>query len=177
MQPFRSPVGVLGVDERAEDFDAFYGATSRGLLSQLYGLTGDWAEAGDCLQEAYARAWQRWPTLRRHEAPAAWVRMVAFRLARSRWRRAQHGLALYRRHGVPDDLPGPSPDAVAIATALRRLPESQRTALVLHHLADLTVAEVAHELDVPEGTVKARLSRGRAALADLLRDDLETSRD
>jgi len=165
------------VDERAEDFDAFYAATSRGLLSQLYGLTGDWSEAGDCLQEAYARAWQRWSTVRRHESPAAWVRMVAFRLARSRWRRAQHGLALYRRHGAPADQPGPSPDAVAIATALRRLPENQRTALVLHHLADLTVAEVARELDVPEGTVKARLSRGRAALAELLRDDLESARD
>ena len=161
------------MDQRAEDFDAFYAATSRALLGQLYGLTGDWAEAGDCLQEAYARAWQRWSSVSRHEAPAAWVRVTAFRLARSRWRRTQQGLALYRRHGVPDDLPGPSPDAVAVAAALRQLPENQRSALVLHHLADLSVAEVAHELDVPEGTVKARLSRGRAALAELLRDDVE----
>jgi RNA polymerase sigma-70 factor (ECF subfamily) len=162
------------VTDRTADFDAFYAATSRSLLSQLYGLTGDWAEAADCLQEGYAKAWQRWSMVSKHEAPAAWVRMVAFRLARSRWRRTQHGLALHRRHGVPEDLPGPSPDAVAIAAALRKLPEKQRTALVLHHLADLTVAEVARELDVPEGTVKARLSRGRAALAELLRDDLET---
>ena len=51
------------------------------------------------------------------------------------------------------------------------------TALVLHHLADLSVAEVARELEVPEGTIKARLSRGRAALAELLRDDLENARD
>jgi RNA polymerase sigma-70 factor, ECF subfamily len=160
-----------------DDFDAFYAATSRGLLSQLYGLTGDWAEASDCLQEAYARAWQRWSTVRRHEAPAAWVRMVAFRLARSRWRRAQHGLALYRRHGVPPDQAAPSPDAVAIAAALRRLPDKQRRVLVLHYLADLTVAEIATELELPEGTVKAQLSRGRKALAPLLRDDLENARD
>ncbi len=163
--------------ELSRDFDAFYAATSRGLVSQLYGLTGDWAEAADCLQEAYAKAWQRWATVRKHEIPAAWVRMVAFRLARSRWRRTQQGLALYRRHGVPDDLPGPSLDAVAIATALARLPEKQRVALVLHHLADLTVVEVSRELDVPESTVKARLTRGRAALAELLRDDLENCRD
>jgi RNA polymerase sigma-70 factor (ECF subfamily) len=38
----------------------------------------------------------------------------------------------------------------------------------LHHLADLPVAEVACTLGVPEGTVKARLARGRAALAVLL---------
>src|SRR4051812_26268967 len=165
------------MDQRAEDFDAFYAATSRSLLAQLYGLTGDWAEAGDCLQEAYARAWQRWGSVRKHESPAGWVRKVAFRLARSRWRRTQHGLALYRRHGVPEDQPGPTPDAVAIAAALRKLPDKQRTALVLHHLADLSVAEVARELEVPEGTIKARLSRGRAALAELLRDDLENARD
>ena len=156
-----------------EDFDAFYAATSRGLLTQVYGLTGDWAEASDCLQEAYARAWQRWSTVRDHESPSAWVRMVAFRLARSRWRRAQHGLALYRRHGLPDPTPSPSPDAVAIADALRKLPDSQRRALILYHLADLPVREVAREMGVPEGTVKASLSRGRTALAALLRDDWE----
>ncbi len=159
----------------SEDFDEFYAATSQGLLAQLYGLTGDWAEAGDCLQEAYARAWQRWSTVRDHESPAAWVRVVAFRLARSRWRRAQHGLALHRSHGVPEPVAGPSPDAVAIAVALEQLPETQRRALVLFHLADLPVADVAREMGVPEGTVKAALSRGRTALAKLLRDDLENA--
>ena len=52
--------------------------------------------------------------------------------------------------------------------ALRRLPAAQREAIALHHLADLPVAEVALTLGVPEGTVKARLARGRAALAVLL---------
>ncbi|MDQ3485071.1 MAG: SigE family RNA polymerase sigma factor, partial [Actinomycetota bacterium] len=40
----------------------------------------------------------------------------------------------------------------------------------LHHLCDLSVADVAAETGVPVGTVKARLSRGRAALASLLTD-------
>lgn len=157
-----------------DDFDAFYAATSRGLLAQLYGLTGDWAEAQDCLQEAYARAWQRWGTVRGLDAPATWVRLVALRLARSRWRRAQQAVHLHRSQ-LRDDVPGPSPDAVALAAALKRIPEVQRLALVLHHLADLSVADVARETGVAEGTVKARLSRGRAALAELLREDLETS--
>ena len=55
--------------------------------------------------------------------------------------------------------------------ALRQLPEAQRQALVLHHIADLPVHDVAREVGVPEGTIKARLSRGRAALAALLTDD------
>ncbi len=159
--------------DTTEDFDAFYASTSRGLLSQLYGLTGDWAEAQDCLQEAYARAWQRWSTVSKADAPAAWVRVVAVRLARSKWRRAQHGLRLYRQQREPEPLAGPSPETVALVTALRSLPEAQRRALVLHHLGDLSVAEIAREEGTPEGTIKARLSRGRAALAELLRDDLE----
>jgi RNA polymerase sigma-70 factor (ECF subfamily) len=56
-------------------------------------------------------------------------------------------------------------------TALRQLPEAQRRALVLHHIADLSVQDVAHEVGVPEGTIKARLSRGRTALAALLADE------
>lgn len=161
----------------SEEFDAFYASTARGLCAQVYALTGDWAEAQDCVQEAYARAWQRWSSVRILDQPAAWVRLVAFRLARSRWRRAQQGLALSRRSARPDETCGPTPDAVALTTALRQLPEDQRRALVLHHLADLSVAQVARETCVPEGTVKARLSRGRAALAALLTDDdLETSR-
>ena len=53
----------------------------------------------------------------------------------------------------------------------------QREAIALHHLADLPVAEVASLLGVAEGTIKARLARGRAALAPLLTDDaLEEAR-
>ena len=62
-------------------------------------------------------------------------------------------------------------DHVALVAALRQLPEAQRRALVLHHVCDLPVHAVAAEIGVPEGTVKARLSRGRAALAALLTDD------
>ena len=64
---------------------------------------------------------------------------------------------------------------MALVAALKQLPEAQRRALVLHHLADLPVHEVARETGVPEGTVKARLSRGRAALAALLTDTPPTT--
>ena len=59
--------------------------------------------------------------------------------------------------------------------ALRRLPLAQREAIALHYLADLPVAEVASSLGVPVGTVKTRLSRGRAALAVLLSGSPDTS--
>ncbi len=52
--------------------------------------------------------------------------------------------------------------------ALAHLPEPQREALVLHDGLGLSVAEVASELGVPEGTVRSWLSRGRAVLAPIL---------
>jgi RNA polymerase sigma-70 factor (ECF subfamily) len=70
--------------------------------------------------------------------------------------------------GAPTQTAAVDESRVALIEALRRLPESQRQALVLHHLCDLPVRDVAQETGVPEGTVKARLSRGRTALAALL---------
>ena len=55
-----------------------------------------------------------------------------------------------------------------IDAALRELPEEFRVAVVLRDLADLDYAEIAAVLDVPTGTVKSRIARGRAALTVLL---------
>lgn len=152
-------------------FDAFYAGSHRRCIHAVYAMTGSLPEAQDCVQEAYARAWQRWRVVGGYEDPEAWVRMVATRLAVSRWRRARRGLVAYARHGVPEPAPGPAEDNVALVAALRQIPEAQRRAIVLHHLCGLSVNQVAHETHSPAGTVKARLSRGRAALAALLGDD------
>lgn len=155
----------------AEGFDAFYAGTSRRLLHQMYAMTGNVADAQELVQEAYARAWQRWSSVSAYDDPQAWVRTVAWRLAASRWRKTKNGVTAMLRHGPPAHTPEPSIDNVALVAALREIPEAQRRTIVLHHLVGLSVAEVAHEMRVPEGTVKARLSRGRAALAPLLTDD------
>ncbi len=160
---------VTGTDGgAAAAFDAFYLETGPRVVRQLHAMTGDLQEAQDCAQEAYARAWQRWDRLAAYDAPEAWVRHVAWRLAVSRFRRARVGTGLLRRHGPPPDVAPPEPDRVALVAALRQLPEAQRRAVVLHHLGGLSVDEVAAETGSPTGTVKARLSRGRAALALLL---------
>jgi len=153
-----------------EDFDAFYQASFGRLVGQIYAMCGNVAEAQDCVQEAFVRAWDRRRMLDRDQAPEAWVRTVAYRLAVSRWRRS-------RRASHPPDRaqasrPPAEPDVtrVALARALQQLPADQRRAIVLYHLVDLSVTEVAREVGVPVGTIKARLSRGRAALAVLLAD-------
>jgi RNA polymerase sigma-70 factor (ECF subfamily) len=63
---------------------------------------------------------------------------------------------------------GDTDASLVLLQALRRLPAGQREVIALHHLADLTVEQVADTLGLPTGTVKARLSRGRAALSALL---------
>jgi len=156
------------VTSSVPDFDDFYRDTRQRLFRCLYALTGNAAEAQDVVHEAYARAWQRWSTVSAYDDPEAWVRTVARRIAVSGWRRTRNRLVAHRRHGPPAAVRGPDPDTVALVAALAKLPVDQRVAIVLHHLTDLPVADVARETGVPVGTVKARLSRGRRALADLL---------
>ena len=158
----------------ASEFDEFYAAGLRRVTGQVYAMIGDLDEAQECVQEAFARAWAVRGTLDRAGQPEAWVRTTAYRLAVSRWRRVRRSRRDPDRARSPRvSVPAPDPTHVVLVDALRRLPESQRRALVLHHLVDLSVAEVARETGVPEGTVKARLSRGRAALAALLADDAD----
>lgn len=84
-----------------------------------------------------------------------------------------------RRRPVPADHETLAPPPVAdradavgaqidVRTALEQLPEEFRVAMVLRHVADLDYAEIAVILEVPVGTVRSRLSRGREQLASLL---------
>jgi RNA polymerase sigma-70 factor (ECF subfamily) len=163
---------TAGESMDAESFDAFYTASFSRLVGQVYAMCGNVTEAQDCVQEAFVRAWDKRRILDAEQSPEAWVRTVAYRLAVSRWRRAR----LARR--APDrakqsDRSTPEPDVtrIALARALVGLPAAQRRVIVLHHLCDLPVAEIAREVGAPVGTIKARLHRGRAALAEQLRDE------
>lgn len=155
------------------DFDEFYAASAQRITTQVYAMIGDRDEAQECVQEAFARAWVARRRLDTVRHPEAWVRTTAYRLAVSRWRRTVRARrAPDRSLPEPGVVSGPSETYVAVVAALRRLPAAQRQAIVLHHLADLPVQDVAAELGVPEGTVKTRLRRGRAALATLLSDEM-----
>jgi hypothetical protein len=72
-------------------------------------------------------------------------------------------LALLARIGSSPPAPALSVDRVAVVAALTTLPRSYRQAVVLHHLLGMPINEVAKQLRVPVGTVKARLARARTA--------------
>jgi RNA polymerase sigma-70 factor, ECF subfamily len=153
-----------------EEFVSFYAGAFPRLVGQLYAMTGDLAEAQDVVQEAFVRAWARRGRIDRSGAPDAWVRVTAWRIAASRWRRARDGSRLMRMTARPEVVAGPTPDQLIFTEALRKVPAEQRRAIVLFYLCDLTLEQVAAETGVPAGTVKSRLARGRAALMPYLED-------
>jgi RNA polymerase sigma-70 factor (ECF subfamily) len=144
------------------EIQELYATSYRRLLGQLIGVTGNVAEAEDVVQEAFVRGLDHPRRLLGADNPEAWLRTVAVNLARSRWRRAQRLVGLAPRL-VDAPRESDSDGHIVLLQALRALPAGQREAIALHHLADLTVEEVAATLGLPTGTVKARLSRGRAA--------------
>lgn len=148
-----------------EEFTAFYAASSRRLLGHVYAMIGDLAEAEDALQEAYARAWQRWDRVSGYEDPEGWVRTVAYRRAVSSWRKTVNRITAHRWDGRGGEIPAMSPDRLAVIEALRRIPAEQRRVVVLHHLVGMSVEDISRETQTPRGTVKTRLMRGRKALA------------
>ena len=148
-----------------QGFEEFYTATVGRLIGVLFPVTGDLHEAEEIVQEAYARASTRWARLRDYDSPEAWVRRVAMNLAADRARRLQRQARALLRAGPPPAVPPASVEAMALAQALRTLPMHQRQAIVLHHLVDLPIDEVAAILGTRTGTVKSWLARGRRALA------------
>jgi len=158
-------------DAVAHLFDVAY----RRLVLQMPGVCGDLTEAEEVVQEAFVRAVAQGRRFQQLENPEAWLRTVAVNQARTRHRRRRVGEALHlareRQLRAYGDLSGASDDHVVLVSMLQQLPVAQREAIALHHIADLPVVEVARTLGVPVGTVKARLSRGRKALATLIGDD------
>lgn len=162
-EPVAAGVGVSGSDRVRAVFEASY----RRLVGQMYGVCGDLTEAEEVVAEAFARALQHQRTFARLDNPEAWLRTVAVNVSRSRYRKR---LRIVPREQAAVQHPAIDDERLALMAAIRRLPTAQREAIALHYLADLPIHEVAEAIGSPVGTVKARLSRGRAALAVLLAD-------
>ena len=154
-------------------FAQFYAATSRRVLGQAFALVGNVHEAQDLVQDAYMKAWLDWPRIAHYDDPLAWVQLVTWRLAASRWRRLRSHAKWLRGGDDRSREPGtgePSVDGVLVVQALRKLPLKQREVLVMHYLADMSVEAIASRFGRPVGTVKAQLARGRVSLSMLLGD-------
>jgi RNA polymerase sigma factor (sigma-70 family) len=154
-------------------FERFVTAASPGLLRSAYLLTGDRGHAEDLLQSALMRTLRRWDAIT--GPPAAFAFAVLVNLSHDRRRAARRRpVAAAGRSAVER----PAADQLerllerdALTQAARRLPAAQREVLACRFLLDLTVAETATTLALPEGTVKSYTARALARMRELLSDD------
>ena len=150
----------------APDFDEWVTLRGQALLRLAYTLTGNTADAEDVVQEALARALPRWGRISRVDNVDAYVRRMVVNAHTSWWRK-------FRRRESPvaelrdTSVEGPGEgfdDHRRMWLACQALSESQRTAIVLRYYEQLEYAEIAELTGVREGSVRARVSRGLAAL-------------
>ena len=131
----------MGESEPGE-FEAWYRALHPRLLASLILITGNGEAAREATDEAFTRAYQHWRRVARMASPDAWTFTVARNVARRGARRARQERSLLRAEaaGASTAVPAPAGEAWTLVASL---PERQRTAIVLRHVADLTEPEIA----------------------------------
>jgi RNA polymerase sigma-70 factor (ECF subfamily) len=152
-------------------FEEFFEAEHVRLARALYLLIGSAAEADELTQEAMVRVYERWDRVRQMDSPQGYLFRTALNLHRSRVR----WLATRARQ-ILQPTPSPDPAEVAesrdrLARALASLPTGQRGAVVLVEWLGMDPQEAATALGIKPGSVRARLSRARAALRRMLEEE------
>ena len=127
--------------------------------------------ASDCVQDAFISAFRRAGSYRGDAAVTTWLHRIVVNACLDRLRRDKPTSEL-PEYELADrhDAHASVDTRLDVREALDRLPEGQRLALILVDMHGMSVAEAAEVLEVAEGTVKSRCSRGRDAMAELLRE-------
>jgi RNA polymerase sigma factor (sigma-70 family) len=150
------------VSDKHAEFVTFYDANKDACLRAVAVSVADRDLAEELVGEAFARAWMRWPKVRQHPSPAAWVVRVALNTRVSWWRRRRHEVPLADQDLAHHDLTlGLDRD---ITTAFRHLPQRQREVVALRFLLDLDTETTARVLGIAPGTVTAHVARATAVL-------------
>lgn len=144
-------------------FDAFFGRERTSLVRAVAFATGDAGSAAESVDEAMARAFQRWDRVGRYTDPAGWVYRVAVNVGRSRWRRARRLVLGATGDGGSTPSEPTVPDA-DLWHAVAALPGGQRDAVVLRFVLDWDFSRIGHALGIEESSARARVSRGLSTL-------------
>jgi RNA polymerase sigma-70 factor (ECF subfamily) len=156
-----------GGDQRA--FARLVEAEQPRLFTLALRELGSRADAEDAVQESIIRAWRALPRFRAEASFSTWLYRICLNAIHDQRARSARG------SGVPlDDVVEPADPRDAIVErelsgdlqrALAGLDETYRTAVILYDVLGHSYAEISVILDVPEGTVKSRIYRGRTELA------------
>lgn len=142
-----------------------------------YLLTGRAEDAEEAAQDGFVKAWRSLARFRLDEPFRPWLLRIVANEAKNRRRSAARRtrLALEQAMEFSGDA-APSPEDLTVATerrerllaAVEQLPEAQRDVVVCRYLLELSERETAAVLEMPEGTVKSRLSRALEQLETVL---------
>lgn len=176
MQPLRTAVPATSVagdtlvemaargDRRA--FEQLVESRVDRIFRTACAILGNEADALDATQEAFIAAWVQLPRLRDSARFDAWLNRVILNgcrdVLRRRYRSREVELEGFERgtHDAQEEVA----DRAAFNAAFDRLGPADRSILVLHHLHQLPLSEIAAQLSVPIGTAKSRLRTARRAL-------------
>ncbi len=142
------------------------------LYAVCYRIAGNPADAADACQEALLAVVKGLPRFDGRSSFKTWSYRVASNACLDEMRRKNRrplvGLADTEPGEPVDPVDQQVADRVTIDEAVALLPEEFRMPVVLRDVAGLDYAEIAETLDIPTGTVKSRIARGRRQLADLI---------
>jgi RNA polymerase sigma-70 factor (ECF subfamily) len=180
-------VGVPETDERlvrrfqdgsADAFEMLVQRHGARVYNLCLRILGDAEEAADASQDTFLSALRKLHTFRGDAAFTTWLHRVAVNACYDSLRKKRRRPLLQLAPEEGDERPEPSlpaPDhaegvvlSVDVAKALMEIPEEFRVVLVLADVQDLPYDEIATVLEIPVGTVKSRVFRGRAALGRAL---------
>ena len=149
---------------RLRDFADFYRSHHVAIARSLRRTFGDLAE--EAVQDAFILALEKWDSVTILDAPEAWVRVVAKRLAARRLHREIDRASREAHSNSPSIVPPCEPE-IDLHRAIDGLPDHMRSAVLLHYLEDLSVAEVAELLGCSTSAAKVWLYRARERLAPI----------
>jgi DNA-directed RNA polymerase specialized sigma24 family protein len=137
-----------------DEFDAFYKDARGRLLLQTYALTGDVKAARSAVRDSFVVAWHHWRKVSRLPDPEGYVRPYAWTHAQRR-----HTARIWHRDK------GLDAEVRATFDALGKLPMTQRKALLLTHLATVSMGDLAREVGLPRAEAERQLQLGTAQFA------------
>ncbi len=161
----------------AEEVRAIIGKYSDMVLKIAYQNTRDLQESEDIVQEVFLALFSR-PLIKDEEHLKAWLIRVTLNKSRSFLRSARRkvlpldeSLAPAERLAAQSPAPEPSFARDEVLEQLFSLPEAERNALYLHYYEGYSAKEIGKFLKRSENAVYILLSRGRAKLKELLKED------
>jgi RNA polymerase sigma-70 factor (ECF subfamily) len=163
----------------------------RQVYNLAYRMLGNAEDAGDLVQDTFLRAYSALAKFRQDASFLTWLYKIASNLCidQLRSRKAKGALSLEveleegREPAADDRNSHPEDSAIREATQeilhreILNLPEKYRVVVVMRHLQEMSVEEIADSLELPTGTVKTHLFRARDMLRGRLRSVLEMETD